>query len=196
MKTVQMVSLIVLLSVCSLTALPQRKNREAVHKYLLLATTKTSTMQKELDEASAKGYRIVLGSQTSRNEMALFLELVAKPPEIFRYKLLATMHTSTMEKELNKVAGEGFRLLPRTMMAKRQFLGPIEVVVLLERPPIVEKQYEYKLLATRRTATMQTEASDALAAGFVLVGMVSRGEHMVIMEKETDARPQTYPNSR
>ena len=145
---------------------------------------------------SSKGYRILVGSQTCRNEMALFLELVAKPPEIFRYKLLATMHTSTMEKELNKVAGEGFRLLPRTMMAKGQLLGPIEVVVLLERPPIVEKQYEYKLLATRRTATMQTEASDAFAAGFVLVGMVSRGEHMVIMEKETDTRLRTYPNSR
>ena len=196
MKTVQMVSLIVLLSVCSLTALPQRKNREAVHKYLLLATTKTSTMQKELDEASARGYRVLVGSQASRNEMALFLELVAKPPEIFSYKLLATTLTSTMERELNKMAGEGFRLLPHTMMAKRQLLGPNEGVVLLERPPKVEKQYEYKLLATRRTATMQTEASDAFAAGFVLVGMVSRGEHMVIMEKETDARLRTYPNSR
>ena len=38
---------------------------------------------------------------------------------------------------------------------------------------------------------MQLEAGEALAAGFVLVGMVSRGEHMVIMEKETDAKPQT-----
>jgi hypothetical protein len=38
---------------------------------------------------------------------------------------------------------------------------------------------------------MQIEASEALAAGFVLVGMISRGEHMVIMEKETDAKPQS-----
>jgi hypothetical protein len=191
MKTVKIVLIIALLSVWAPAASPQRKNTEAVNRYLLLATTKTSTMQKELDEASAKGYRILVGSQTSRNEMALFLELVAKPPEIFRYKLLATTQTSTMERELNKTAKEGFRMLPRTMMAKGQLLGPIEVVVLLERPPKVEKQYEYKLLATRRSATMQIEASEALAAGFVLVGMISRGEHMVIMEKETDAKPQS-----
>ena len=34
-------------------------------RFLLLATNTTSTMQKELNEASAAGYRILTGSPTS-----------------------------------------------------------------------------------------------------------------------------------
>jgi len=153
--------------------------------YKLLATTKTSTMQKELDEASTEGYRIVMGSPTAGNEMALFLQRTAKPPDTYAYKLLATTRTGTMQKELNELADGGFRLMPSTMIAKKQVIGGIEIVALLERPPMATKQYEYKLLATNQTGTLQKEASEAQAAGFIIVGMVSRGEHMVVMERET-----------
>jgi hypothetical protein len=73
------------------------------------------------------------------------------------------------------------------MIAKSQVLGGQEVVMVMERPPKVVKHYEYKLLATTRTSTLQKEVTEAQAAGFVIVGMVSRGEHMVIMERERDA---------
>jgi hypothetical protein len=153
--------------------------------YKLLATTKTSTMQKELDEASTEGYRIVMGSPTAGNEMALFLQRVAKPPDTYAYKLLATTRTGTMERELNELAEGGYRLMPSTMIAKKQIVGGIEIVALLERPPMAAKQYEYKLLATSKTGTLQREASEAQAAGFIIVGMVSRGEHMVVMERDS-----------
>ena len=83
-------------------------------KYLLLATKKTSTMQKELEEAASRGFRIAVGSPTSGSEMALILERAAQPPDIYAYKLLATTRTGTMQKELNEAAEGGFRLLPRT----------------------------------------------------------------------------------
>jgi hypothetical protein len=89
-----------------------------------------------------------------------------------------------MQKELNEAAADGFRLLPRTMIAKQQLIGPIEIVTVMERPPIIEKQYDYKLLATTLTSTLQKEVTDAQNEGYVIVGMVSRGEHMVIMERE------------
>jgi hypothetical protein len=188
MKLMRMATLVMLLLTPALAASAQQTGTEPDAKYLLLATTKTGTMQKELDDTASKGYRVLVGSPTSGTEMALFLELVAKPPDTYNYKLLATTRTGTMQRELNEIAEEGFRLLPRTMVSKPQLLGSVEIVVLLERPPKVEKQYEYKLLATSRTGTLQKEVSEALAAGFVLVGMVSRGEHMVIMERETDVK--------
>ncbi|MCI0561374.1 MAG: hypothetical protein MN733_23045 [Nitrososphaera sp.] len=94
-----------------------------------------------------------------------------------------------MQKELNEAAAEGFRLIPSTMISKeRAVFGDEEIVVLLERPPKVDKRYEYKLLATTLTSTLQKEITEAQAVGFVLVGMVSRGEHMVIMEKGVQAK--------
>jgi hypothetical protein len=157
---------------------------EASQRYLLLATTKTGTMQKELDEAAALGFRVIVGSPTAGAEMAIFLERVAQPPDTYQYRLLATTRTSTMEKELNEAAREGFRLLPRTMISKARLVGAVEIVTLLERTPNSEKRYEYKLLATNRTSTLQKEVAEAQAAGYVLAGMVSRDEHMVIMERE------------
>lgn len=158
-------------------------------KYKLLATTKTSTMQKELDEISAQGYRILVGSPTSNAEMAIFLARDTTSEEPYKYKLLATTRTGTMQKELNEAADSGFRLLPRTMIAKQQLIGGVEIVVIMEKPSKVTKMYEYKLLATSRTSTLQKEVIEAQAAGFVIVGMVSRGEHMVIMERESNAKP-------
>lgn len=157
-------------------------------QYKLLATTRTGTMQKELDAEAAKGYRILVGSPTSGSEMALFLSREAAPENPYQYKLLATTRTGTMQKELNQAAANGFRLLPRTMIAKKQLVGPVEIVTILEKPPTVTKKYEYKLLATTLTRTLQKEVVEMQNAGYVIVGMVSRDEHMVIMERESEAK--------
>jgi hypothetical protein len=159
------------------------------HKYLLLATKKTSTMQKELNQAAAAGYRIIAGSRTSGTEMALLLESVAEPPNTYEYELLATTKTSTMQKELAVAAVRGFRLLPETMMQKEQMFGPMEIVVVLEKAPDTSQRYEYLLLATTKTSTMQKEITQATEGGYKIVGMVSRGEHMVIMERPAVLQP-------
>lgn len=157
-------------------------------QYKLLATRRTSTMQKEIDEVAGQGYRILVGSPTAGTEMAVFLSREGTPENPFKYKLLATTRTGTMNKELNEMADQGYRLIPSTMIAKSGMLAGVEIVMILERPPVVRKQYEYKLLATNLTSTLQKEVTEAQEAGYKIVGMVSRGEHMVVMEREIDAR--------
>lgn len=166
-------------------AAPGYQSKDDGGKYLLLATTKTSTMEKELTEAADRGFKILSGSPTSGTEMAIFMQRLATPPRTYKYKLLATSRTGTMQKELNETAEGGYRLLPSTMISKKGIMGGLEIVVVMELSPNSDKRYEYKLLATNKTSTLQKEALDAQEAGFVLVGMVSRGEHMVIMERET-----------
>ena len=156
---------------------------EPDQRYLMLATVKTSTMQKELDEAAAKGFRVVTGSPTSTAEWAVLLERVADSNAPYTYKLLATTRIATMRKELNEMAAEGYRLLPRTMTSKDGFWS-MEVVMLVEKAPDSDKRYEYRLYATTSEKKMRAEIEKAEAEGFTLAGMVSRGEHMVIMERE------------
>ena len=152
-------------------------------RYVLLSTMKTSTMQKELNLAAAAGYRIITASGTSGQTMALLLESVAEPPDTYEFQLLATRKTSTMQKELDVAAAQGFRLLPETMMQKDQMFGGMEIVMVLERAPGSSQHSEYLLLATTKTSTMQKEIAQALEDGYKIIGMVSRGEHMVIMER-------------
>lgn len=173
---------IVLLCISSLASAGDSK-LDLTQRFLLLATTKTSTMQKELTMAAAAGYRILSGSRTGGTEVAFILEKVANPPDVYEYYLLATTRTSTMEKELNEQAALGFRLMPRTMTQKGQNFGPLEILMVMEKPPGAPKLYVYRLLATERTGTMQKEMAQAVDDGYEVMGIVSRGEHIVVLEK-------------
>ncbi len=186
MKAIYALVLPLLLLTAVSTVAQSKLKIDPENRYLLLSTVKTSTMQKELDEASAHGFRIIsAASSCGQSEMVLFLERVTQPPDTYKYRLLATARTSTMEKELNQAAQEGYRLLPRTITAKEGFLSN-EIVSVLELTPKSSKRYQYRLLATSRTGTLQKEVAQSEADGFVLVGLVGRGENMVIMEKEAD----------
>jgi len=142
-------------------------------QYRVLATSKTSTMQKEMDAAAAEGFRLgdVMGGPTafSGSEVVVVMTKGGDAAN-FRYRLLATNKTSTMQKELQDAADEGYEYRHQTVF--NSAFGGKEVVVILERDvdrPV--KKYEYRLLATSKTSTMQKELSDAGAHGFDLVGM-------------------------
>ncbi len=152
--------------------------------YLLLATESTGTMEEELGQAAALGFRVVTGAPTSGNEMVLFLERAVEPPDTYAYRLLATTRTSTLQEELEAAAAEGFRFLSRTPLCKSRRFGGDEIVVILERGPEGVQRYEYLLLATSRTSTLQDEVSEAVAAGYVMSSLVSCSEHIALMERQ------------
>lgn len=145
-------------------------------EYRLLATNKTSTMQKEMNQAAMAGfhYEGVMGGETAfggSETVVIMSRLTAGLMEQrYEYRLQATNKTSTMEKEMNAVATEGFRYRGQTVFPTT--FGGKEVVVIMERdrsatlPP-----YQYKLLATSRTSTMQKEMLVAGAQGFAFCGV-------------------------
>ena len=101
--------------------------------------------------------------------------IMSKDPEDpsearYRYKLLATSRTSTMQKELQQAGDQGFEFRGQTVFDTA--FGGEEVVIILERD--LEREllrYKYRLLATKKTSTMQKELSQAGEEGFQLVGM-------------------------
>jgi len=164
-------------------------DQDLTGRFLFLATARTGTMQRELDQAAAAGYRILTGSPTSGHEMVLVLEKVVTPPDTYQYRLLATTRTGTMQRELDVAAADGFRLLPATMMSKTEIIGNLfgvdarEIVMIMERSPNSSRRYQYKLLATNFTSTLQAEMAQAVRNGYEVVGMVSRDEHILILER-------------
>ena len=145
-------------------------------EYKLLATNKTSTMQKELNEAAGAGFRFagVMGGETAfgGSEVVVVMSRDQKTPgnSRFEYRLLATSKTSTMQRELQEAADGGFEYKGQTVFPTT--FGGKEVVVILERNPEARTvRYEYKLLATSKTSTMQKELNEMGAGGFDFVGV-------------------------
>jgi hypothetical protein len=157
-----------------------KANPDSKIEYKLLATNKTSTMEKELNEAAAQGflYGGVMGGDTAFGGSETVVIMVKDPKKSshsdVRYKLLATSKTSTMQKELQQAGNEGFEYKGQSVFSTT--FGGKEVVIILERDPEATiHAWEYKLLATSKTGTMQKELSDAGAQGYEFVGVTVGG---------------------
>ena len=104
-------------------------------EYRVLATSRTSTMERELNEAATTGFRFhaVMGGSTAfgGDEAVAIVSRVGASAGRYRYRLLATSSTSTMERELNKAAADGFRYRGQTVFESA--FGGEEVVCILER---------------------------------------------------------------
>lgn len=148
------------------------------YDYRVLATTKTGTMEKEMNQAADAGYVYagVMGGESAfggkETLVVMKKALSAGGDEPRRvYKLLATSKTGTMEKELQRAGDEGFEFCGATVFESA--FGGREVAVILEKQSgAAPGRIDYKLLATSKTGTMQKELREAGAAGYVFKGVM------------------------
>ncbi|HMS41055.1 MAG TPA: hypothetical protein PKE69_12570 [Pyrinomonadaceae bacterium] len=171
--------------ILSLSAFAQDKVQvDNDQSYLVLSTKKISTMEKELDEVAAKGFRVLYGAPTQQYDMSILLKRIENPDsEPYTYKVLATSRLKTMEKELNDLAQQGFQLLPRTIIFKQGFITA-ELVMLMERAPKSNKTYEYKLVQGRKETKVHKEIDAAAKEAFYPITMIVLGETVVVLERE------------
>jgi hypothetical protein len=142
--------------------------------YRMLATSKTSTMQKAMNEAAEAGYRFsgVMGGETAfgGSEVVTIMVRMPEAAPLYDYRLLAASKTSTMQKEMQQAGDAGYEYRGQTVFSSA--FGGDEVVVILERNRKATPQlFEYQLLATSKTSTMQKELQEAGEGGFEFVGI-------------------------
>lgn len=181
------IAIFMILAACVFAATAQTKERVQIdddQNYLILSTKRIQTMEKELDEVAAKGFRVLYGAPTITVDMALFMEKLPNPARPYNYKILATSRNKTMEKELNELAAQGFRLLPRTIIFKQGLLTS-ELLTVMEREFESGVKYEYRLVAAFKETKLQTKIDAARAEGFEPVTMITLGDNIVVMEKIT-----------
>lgn len=162
----------------------------------VLATNKTSTMEKELNDAAEAGFRFVtaMGGETAiggKEVVAIMSRTAGTERGRFAYKLLATNRTSTMERELREAAAAGFEYRAQTIFDS--LLGGQEVVVILERDKDSTERSDYKLLATSRTSTLEKELLEAGTAGYAVIGLTVAktaigGKELVAIVKRAASR--------
>lgn len=144
--------------------------------YRVLATSRTATMEREMNDAAEAGYRYaaVMGGETAvgGNEVVAVMMRPAGGQEgRYQYRLLATNRTSTMERELREAAEAGYEYRGQTVF--QSAFGGREVVCILERRTDQRpaSTSSYRLLATSRTSTLQKELQQIGLDGYEIVGM-------------------------
>jgi hypothetical protein len=104
--------------------------------YKLLATNKTSTMEKELRELGAAGFeyrgQTAFVTAFRGREVIVILEKdETKPAKRIEYRLVATTRTSTMQKELQEAGAEQFIAVGMTVC--KGFVDELEIVTILKK---------------------------------------------------------------
>lgn len=142
--------------------------------YRVLATSKTSTMEKEMNQAAEAGFRFqaIMGGETAiaGSEVVAVMSRVTGRKGRYAYRLLATSKTSTMELELQQASEQGFDYRGQSVFATA--FGGDEVVCILERDGDATRQaWQYRLLAVSKTSTLEKELRSAAASGYELLGL-------------------------
>ena len=142
--------------------------------YKILATSKTSTMQKEMQDAGQLGYRFVavMGGETAigGKEVVVLMEKDPASKTTYDYRLLATSKTSTLQKEMQEVGDSGFGVVGQTVF--ESVFGGKETAAIVERGSTDKMiRYEYRLVATSKTSTLERELQEAAVDGFLAVDM-------------------------
>ena len=169
---------------------------EGTYEYVVVATSRTSTMEREMNEWAEDGYRFqgVMGGDTAfgGSELVAVMMRGAGAPGRFAYRVLATAQTSTMEDEMTEAGSEGYDYRGQTVYSS--LFGGDEVVVIMEQDnDAPQLTFEYLLLATSQTSTLHTELNRAGPRGFELVGVsvgetTFGGEEVVVITRRVTAR--------
>jgi hypothetical protein len=144
------------------------------HTYKVLATSKTSTMQKEMQEAGDGGFHFVavMGGETGvgGKEVVVLMEKTTGDSGTYGYRLLATNKTSTLQKELQEAGDAGFSVVGQTVFEST--FGGKETAAIVEKSAASSAgRFEYKLVATTKTSTMEKELKELADAGYQATGL-------------------------
>ena len=159
------------------------------HSYKIFATSKTSTMQKEMQEAGDAGYKFVavMGGETAvgGKEVVVLVEKASDDKNTYSYRLLATSKTSTLQKELQEAGDAGFHAVGQTVF--ESMFGGKETVAIVQKSSGVDSatRYEYKLVATAKTSTLEKELKELADEGFqaidLTVGKTAMGGSEIVV---------------
>jgi len=147
-------ALAVCLLVPSLAAHSQTTDQSAPAKigateFSAISTSQPAAFEKELNRGAGHGFRLerLLDATTIMYQAAVMSRRQPESATKYEYKLLTTRNISTIQKELDAAAGEGYEV--RGAMADGKFLVGTDIVIVLERLTGEKAQrFLYRVLTT------------------------------------------------
>lgn len=144
-------------------------------RYIVLSTNRLETLRRELDQASAAGYRVTQGDPEFK---VLLLE---KEPGGCQYRIV-----NHLNDEFTAAVGDGFRPVHNA------FGGG---VLVMEKCKGDAATRDYLLLQTGRFGTLQQEMNEAAGKGYEVAAVDKECGAKVLMEKHSPnatATPERY----
>ena len=140
-------------------------------------------VENNLNELAGQGYRVTDFRVTGNKSADVTMEKTATPPETYHYVVVHAVLAGNVQKNMNKAAAEGYRLVRNTVA----MLGGITLV--MEKPPAARVgEYEYRVSSSMRGSNAEKHLVEDQQQGFVLAENAQlQGMNVVLTEKATQA---------
>jgi hypothetical protein len=173
---------VIALSAMSASHAPATDNQPPAGKeYVFVASSDSNMLERGLNAGAKEGFRLeflsdafmdsqvgVLVSRTSAQSQG---KATSDQPR-FEYKVLGATKISTIRKELEDAATQGYELRGVTANSSLMPFSVSETIAVMEREAGQTRQkYEYRFLTAKREGTIQKELEASVAEGFHPVAM-------------------------
>jgi hypothetical protein len=130
-------------------------------EFRAVSTNQSAVFEKRLNELSGQGFRLerLLDATTIMYQAAVLSRQQPESATKYEYKLITTRNISTIQKELDAAAGEGYEV--RGAMADGKFFVGTDIVIVLERLTGEKAQrFLYRIMTTNNDR--ENEFTDGL----------------------------------
>jgi hypothetical protein len=129
---------------------------------------------------AADGYRLAGATITGMSTAeASFLHTEATAAA-FQYNLLHTILSTSLQKDINKLAAQGFRVSPGTMLVLQAY----PTVIVEKAKPAYKLRYQYIIKETVRISSGAREVEKVQEQGYTLIGETEHGTaHLLLFEQ-------------
>jgi len=160
---------------------PVPSSAPAKHTVLLSEKNWPGSQQK-LNQEAADGYRLINLTITGKSTADAEFVRTDAIADAFQYRLLHTLLSSNLQKDINKLAQEGFRVSPGTLVV----LGTSPIVIVEKSSPRFKLQYHYIIKETMLVSSGQKDTEKIQSQGYSLIGETEHGtNHILLFEKSS-----------
>lgn len=139
-------------------------------------------VENKLNQLAGQGFRVTDFRITGNKSADITMEKTATPPEMYHYVVVHAIRPGNVQKNMNKAAAEGYRLVRHTVA----MLGGLTMI--MEKPPADAAKYEYRVSSSLRGSNAEKHLVEDQSKGFVLVEAGNlQGLNVVLTEKEIHA---------
>jgi hypothetical protein len=135
----------------------------------------------KLNELADQGFRVADFRVTGNKSAEVTMDKTAAPPVTYHYLVVHAILPGNVQKNMNKAAAEGYRLVRHTVA----MLGGITLI--MEKPYAAgASKYEYRVSSSMRGSNAEKHLVEDQQQGFVLAEN-AQGMNLVLTEKATQA---------
>ena len=139
--------------------------------------------EQKINQKAADGYRLIGLTITGPETAEVAMVRKNATADAFQYRLLHTMLASNLGKDINKLAKEGYRVSPHTLIVMKTY----PTIIVEKSIPRFKVNYQYVLKETVLVSSGQKDVEEVQKQGYTLIGETEHGTaHILLFEKTTE----------